>query len=110
MSEVGFVGCGAVRSLLTLASVSKGGFLEALSRRLQASLVLFFGRWGLPIPYKKPLLYAIGNAIVHESGPVANPSPALVNEVHAKFVEAIKQLFEKYKHMAGEGGKSLVVL
>ena len=37
--------------------------VEKLSLMLRISLVLFFGKWGLPIPFRQRLLYVMGRPI-----------------------------------------------
>jgi len=41
-------------------------FVEKLSLMLRISLVIFFGKWGLPIPFRNRLLYVIGRPIYPE--------------------------------------------
>ena len=41
-------------------------FVEKLSLMLRISLVLFFGKWGLPIPFRQRLLYVMGRPIYPE--------------------------------------------
>ena len=43
-------------------------FIETLSRALQISICLFFGKLGLPIPFRQRLLYVIGNTIWPREG------------------------------------------
>lgn len=38
-------------------------FVEKLSLMLRMSLVIFFGKWGLPIPFRQRLLYVMGRPI-----------------------------------------------
>ena len=42
-------------------------FIEKLSLMLRISLVIFFGRWGLPIPFRQRLLYVMGRPIYPDS-------------------------------------------
>ena len=35
------------------------GILRRISRRIRASLLLFYGRFFLPIPYRQPLLFVV---------------------------------------------------
>jgi hypothetical protein len=39
------------------------GIMRAISRRLRVSIVFFTGRFGLPIPYRVPLLGVLGSPI-----------------------------------------------
>uniref|UniRef100_A0A7S2C4T0 Acyltransferase n=1 Tax=Octactis speculum TaxID=3111310 RepID=A0A7S2C4T0_9STRA len=80
--------------------------VERFSRYIQASLVVPFGRWGLPIPFPVPLLYAIGDPI--DVGlPSTNPSDAQVDGLHARFCDALVDLFNKHRHEYGWGHKEL---
>ena len=80
--------------------------LESLSRLLKASLVLFWGRWGLPVPFQVPLLYAVGEAI-QVGPPNPNPSTAEVDALHRRFCEALVGLFDKHKADYGWAHKTL---
>lgn len=42
-------------------------FVEKLSLMLRVSLVIFFGKWGLPIPFRQRLLYVMGRPIYPQS-------------------------------------------
>lgn len=72
-------------------------------RLLKTSLILTWGRWGLPIPYRVPLLYAVGKPlrVLH----TANPTPAEVEAAHAAFCQALQGLFDAYKHYYRDGAK-----
>lgn len=62
-----------------LHSVSFGpnSLLARISRYLRVALILFAGKWGLPIPHRVPLVIAIGRPMELEQ--VENPSDELVN-------------------------------
>ncbi len=82
--------------------------LEALSRLLKTSLILTWGRWGLPIPYRVPLLYAVGKPL--RLLQADNPTPAQVEAAHAQFLEALSDLFDRYKCYYGWGNKTLRIV
>ena len=46
--------------LFTRIGAGRNGFLAAVARRLKASPVLFFGRFGLPVPYRTPMVVVVG--------------------------------------------------
>ncbi len=48
-------------------SVAKNKFLADLSRRLQMSVNLFQGKWGLPIPRDSKIVFVRGKYIVYIS-------------------------------------------
>jgi diacylglycerol O-acyltransferase 2, plant len=66
------------------------------ARRLGAALGVLIGRWGLPVPRRVPLMMASGKAIPVEK--VSRDDPrfhAVVDETHARVVEALQQLYER---------------
>lgn len=77
-------------------------------RLLKTSLILTWGRWGLPIPYRVPLLYAVGEPLrlLH----VENPTPAQIEAAHAEFCRALSDLFDRYKFYYGWGHKTLRIV
>lgn len=82
--------------------------LERVSRALQVSLIFFYGRWGLPVPFQKPLLYAVGKPM--HVPYIPDPSPETVQALQEKFIAAVIDLFERYKHAYGWQHKSIRVL
>ena len=62
-------------------------------------------RWGLPVPFKVPLLFAVGDAISVQQ--CNNPTNEQVAAVHAQFCKALVALFDKYKHTYGWSHKTL---
>jgi len=83
-------------------------FLVDLSRRLQMSLLLFYGKFGLPIPFQVPMTYAVGPAIATVAN--ASPAPEEVDFVHNCFVAALKATFDAHKGAYGWAHKRLVVV
>lgn len=83
--------------------------LTSLSRRLRASILLFWGQFGLPIPFKplRPLVFAIGTPL--ESRLVTNPTNDDINRLHARYETAIQDLFDGYKAAAGKPEANLVI-
>lgn len=71
-------------------------------------MILFWGRFGLPIPYRVPIVGAMGRPI-----PVplkAEPTEAEVEAMHQQLLEAMVQLFDEHKAAYGWGDKKLVIL
>jgi len=77
-------------------------------RLLKASLIVTWGRWGLPIPYRIPLLYAVGKPLhlLH----VENPTPHQIEAAHSEFCRALSDLFDRYKFYYGWGHKTLRIV
>lgn len=89
----------------TLKRAPLPAVLEKVSRLVKASLVVFWGRWGLPVPFKVPLTFAIGEALSVERNPA--PSPEQVDALHSRFCEALTAVFDRYKGGYGWGNKVL---
>ena len=66
--------------------------MERLSRWLQASIILPYGRFGLLVPQKKSLLYAIGAPI--------QPGDNM-NTTHDAVITAVQTLYDTYKGRYG---------
>ena len=65
-------------------------------------LSLPYGHWGMPVPMKTPLLYAIGRALHREDFVKGSaPTEAEVDAAHKAFVEAMRGLFDRYKGLYG---------
>ncbi|KAJ3695657.1 hypothetical protein LUZ60_001034 [Juncus effusus] len=71
-------------------------------------VIISWGRFGTPIPFRVPMNIVIGKPI-HVTKNTA-PSIDEVNEVHAKFVAAMQELFEKNKTRFGSEKLQLRVL
>ena len=74
-----------------------------LSSALRTSLVFWTGRWGVPfgvIPNPVKLVVAVGAPLAVTK--VAAPTNEQVEALHATFVSAMRDLFERHKHRMGE--------
>jgi acyl-CoA synthetase (AMP-forming)/AMP-acid ligase II len=71
-------------------------WLAALSRMLRTSLILFWGRFGLPIPHRTPLLTVVGKPLLCPK--VENPSPELINEYHELYLRETRRIYDTYKN------------
>ncbi|KAL7561231.1 hypothetical protein ACA910_004152 [Epithemia clementina (nom. ined.)] len=84
--------------------------LEYLSNLLRISICLFYGVWGLPLPFRQKLTYIVGDPI--------RPPPltghvdldARVNQMHHQFSSSLHNMFERHKHAYGWGHKSLKII
>jgi 1-acyl-sn-glycerol-3-phosphate acyltransferase len=76
---------------------------DRLSKKLGISFVYWTGRWGCPfgfMPAKTKLVVALGKPI--PVSPVERPSKEQIEALHATFVQAIKDLYDRYKHKMGD--------
>mmetsp|Transcript_39106 Transcript_39106/g.72594 ORF Transcript_39106/g.72594 Transcript_39106/m.72594 type:complete len:332 (-) Transcript_39106:59-1054(-) len=82
-------------------------FVERLSRRLGVSIIFPYGRWGLLVPRKVPLLYAVGAPIAATSAGLTEE--ARVDDIHGKVVQAVHELYNFYKGTYGWSERTLSI-
>ena len=82
------------------------GILERISRMAQASLFIYWGRLGLPIPRRANITMLIGRPILVDK--VENPSDAQVDEVHQRLLREMKELFDGHKAALGWAHKEII--
>lgn len=82
-------------------------FLKALSRKIGFATILFWGRFFLPIPYRIPIMGAMGPPI--EVKQCADPDPEYVKEVLEKLLQEMEILFDDVKGTYGWEDKHLVI-
>lgn len=71
--------------------------LAAVSRLLRVSLIGFVGAFGLPIPFRRTLLYAVGDAI--QVPHLEKPSRADIELWHAVLVASMERLYHRYARL-----------
>jgi hypothetical protein len=74
---------------------TKPGLLSKISRKLRASILFFYGTFGLPIPYRHPLRMVTGKIIrvTRKENPSDEEIDAVLNEV----IQSLEEVFEKKK-------------
>jgi 1-acyl-sn-glycerol-3-phosphate acyltransferase len=90
---------------------------ERISIFMRVSVCLFFGKFGLPIPFRQRLLYVVGQPIYplsdsKDGGTFEDGKDidAQVDEMHRKLCTSLINLFDKYKEYYGWGNKKLQIL
>lgn len=88
------------------------GWLSRLSRFLKAGVTIFWGKWGLPIPFTPKVTLVIGDPIVPPEGwNGTGPIPTeLIDKLHDQFMKAMIDLFEKHKAVCGYPDGKLEIL
>ncbi|KAG8463123.1 hypothetical protein KFE25_011120 [Diacronema lutheri] len=81
------------------------GILEAVSRRLQASLFVYWGRWGLPIPRRAQITMVFGRVI--DVPRVDAPTDAQIDELHERILSEMRCHFDRHKAALGWGDREL---
>ena len=82
------------------------GILERVSRAVQASLFVYWGRFFLPIPRRANVTMLIGRPIVVEK--VLDPTDAQVDAVHQRLLREMAELFDEHKASLGWGHRAIV--
>lgn len=89
-------------------------FFEKLSKWLRISFILFYGRWGLPIPFRTKLLYVIGKPIFPNNNDnclIENvDDDCKVNDMHQRFCQEIQHIFDRHKESYGWADKILKIV
>eukprot|EP00475_Leptophrys_vorax_P003978 TRINITY_DN12327_c0_g1_i1.p1 TRINITY_DN12327_c0_g1~~TRINITY_DN12327_c0_g1_i1.p1 ORF type:complete len:119 (+),score=16.38 TRINITY_DN12327_c0_g1_i1:38-358(+) len=60
------------------------------------------GVWGLPMPFRKDLLFVVGKPLFAREGET-------VDQFHARYVEALKELFDTYVGISPNPTHKLVI-
>ncbi|KAJ7543047.1 hypothetical protein O6H91_09G023200 [Diphasiastrum complanatum] len=76
-----------------------GEWFNKFSRKVGVAPIWIWGEYLSIIPHRTPLYIAVGKPI--EVKKIDNPSNEEIGEVHAKFLKAFEELFEKHKEAAG---------
>mmetsp|Transcript_28300 Transcript_28300/g.60860 ORF Transcript_28300/g.60860 Transcript_28300/m.60860 type:complete len:388 (-) Transcript_28300:1236-2399(-) len=97
-------------------------FVEKLSLMLRVSLVVFFGKWGLPIPFRQRLLYVMGRPIYPPSPETIGPTPTAGSSIsmmdqsaelmYQQYGRELIRIFDRHKESYASGweNKSLRIL
>jgi hypothetical protein len=80
---------------------TNSGLLAKISRSFRIGVTIFWGRFGLPIPYSPKVTMVIGDPIPLPSVEGEKGMDEAVNTLHAQFMEQMQALFDKYKAAAG---------
>ena len=82
------------------------GLLESVSRKVQASFFVYWGRFYLPIPRRCNVTMLLGAPIKVDK--VAEPTDEQVDALHAKLLTEMEALFETHKAACGWGHKKII--
>jgi len=84
--------------------------IERISLLIRTSLVLFFGQYGLPIPYRQRLLYVMGNSILPPSSSPSTNQNQQLDDFVTKYCNELTRCFDRHKESYGWEEKVLRIL
>ena len=82
------------------------GIIEKLGVWLRISLVVFFGKWGLPIPFRQRLLYVMGNPIhppSRQRNRTSTDNDAIADEMYRRYCQELVRIFDRHKESYAKG-------
>lgn len=86
----------------------KWGVLERISRKVQASFFLYWGRFYLPIPRRVNVTMLIGAPLlVTKVAEGTEPTAEQVDELHERLLADMEKIFNLHKHALGWGHKTI---
>jgi len=94
-------------SLALTVIQDNAGLLARLSRYIRVAICFFYGRWGLPIPRRVPMLGVLGSPIIVEK--TEHPTAEQIQDLLLQLEEAIQELFETHKAAYGWQHVRLVI-
>jgi len=80
------------------------GIMEFISRKLKAGMLLFYGRWFLPIPRRIAVTLSTD---AFKCQKLASPTKDQVELVHVALYDRLKKVYEEQKRIAGYADRSL---
>ncbi|CAK9200099.1 unnamed protein product [Sphagnum troendelagicum] len=84
-----------------------GKWYNQMSRKLGFTPLVFWGRFGGPVPFQKPMYFVVGKPIDVTKNP--SPTNEEIAVLHGQYIRAVEELFEKHKAAAGFKDTSLYV-
>ncbi|GBG34349.1 Diacylglycerol O-acyltransferase 2 [Hondaea fermentalgiana] len=82
------------------------GIMEWLSRKAQASIFLYWGRFGLPIPHRVNITMIVGDLIKVDKA-TEQPTTAQVDALHEEILAGFQTAFDSHKSALGWGARKL---
>lgn len=83
--------------------------LESISRKVGFATIIIYGRFGLPIPYRVPILGVMGKPIPTKQIQCEEPTMEQVSEIQAILLKEMQALFDRYKDLYGWQETDLII-
>lgn len=83
------------------------GLMEAVSRKIQAGVLGYYGRWFLPVPQRVGVSVALA---IHRCGEkIPNPTTEQVEQVHSDVYGGLQRVYDQQKAYAGYPDRTLQI-
>jgi 1-acyl-sn-glycerol-3-phosphate acyltransferase len=83
--------------------------LEWISRKVGFALIIIYGRFGLPIPRRIPILGVMGKPIPTHHIKCEDPTKEQIETIQTLLLDGMQEIFEKYKGLYGWEKKHLII-
>jgi len=84
-------------------------WLQMLSRKLGFAIIFVYGRFGLPVPFRKPILAVVAKPIPTKHVQCEDPPMELVLKIQKELLGEMERVFESYKKHYGWEDKKLII-
>lgn len=85
-------------------------YLSKLSRKLRMGITIFWGQFGLPIPFAPKVTMVLGKPIPPPKVTEELDMNKAIDILHQQYMDDVTALFDKYKALAGYPGATLDIL
>jgi 1-acyl-sn-glycerol-3-phosphate acyltransferase len=90
--------------------VPKGrDILEYISRKVGFALIFIYGRFGLPVPRRVPILAVMGKPISTYHIKCEEPTLEQIQEIQTLLIDEMQDIFDRYKGLYGWEDKHLII-
>jgi len=83
--------------------------LERMSRKLGFALILIYGRFFLPVPFRKPILAVLGKPIKTHHMKCEDPTIEQIQAVQKNLLDEMERVFDTYKPLYDWDDKHLII-
>lgn len=83
--------------------------LEYISRKVGFALIIIYGRFGIPVPRRVPILAVLGTPIPTYQIKNEDPTPEQIEQIQSLLLEEMQDIFDRYKDMYGWEEKQLII-
>eukprot|EP00471_Norrisiella_sphaerica_P003105 CAMPEP_0184486282 /NCGR_PEP_ID=MMETSP0113_2-20130426/7794_1 /TAXON_ID=91329 /ORGANISM="Norrisiella sphaerica, Strain BC52" /LENGTH=356 /DNA_ID=CAMNT_0026868081 /DNA_START=274 /DNA_END=1344 /DNA_ORIENTATION=+ len=86
------------------------GIMEFLSRRMQASILVFWGKWFLPVPHRYNITMLCGKPLREGKLEEKAITPERIKATHQRILDGITDIFDRHKAAVGWGETKIIFI